>query len=771
MMKIQNGNRSSMVLKGAYLIFHTCQKHLLSAGLFLFCFSLTAQNKYTVLDENKAPLAGAIVELSENGNLVLRTSSDAQGIFTITRKDSAPLVTISFIGYNDYVSALSDLSVTIKLTPSSNLLKQVSVTGQYAPTSVEKSMHKLSIISKDRIQSQGVNTLNELLLQENNIRISRDNILGSGISMMGISGQNVKILVDGVPVIGRLDGNIDLSQINLNTVERIEIIEGPMSVAYGTDALAGTINIITNSNRAPINELQFRAFHESVGNYNTTGHLKIPVAKGQITFSGGRNFFDGWDQGDGYNLLPEANLADESRVLSWNPKEQLFGKVSLNKKLNQFNTTLNISPFHEKITNRGNPRAPYQVTAFDDYYQTYRLDNSITVKGKIKENFFLDATAAYDLFERRKQTVVKDLITLNEVTSANADDQDTSRFDLAMFRATLSKTDFSKKISYQLGVHLERESSYGKRIENTEQFISDYAAFGSFTYAANERLTVKPAVRMAYNSEFNHPIIPSLNIKYNLKKNTLRLSYAKGFRAPELKELYFNFVDSNHNIQGNRDLNPETSHLVNANLTRNIVQANQIIKLSLSAFYTSIKDQISLASASDTEFTYFNISEFKTNGVSFTSKYVKQSWNMSLGTSCIGRFSNIENSEEVNPFIYSPEVNTNIQYDFKKAKLKANLFMKYTGRLLAFRENQDGTITESIVSDYTMVDFTLAKKLLKDKITLSAGVRNVLDITNLERTGAPIGQIHVPSGSSLPFSYGRSIFFSFQLNLRSDVKK
>ena len=54
-------------------------------------------------------------------------------------------------------------------------------------------------------------------------------------------------MIDDVAVIGRLNGNIDLSQINLNNVERIEIVEGPLSVEYGTDALAGTINLITKS--------------------------------------------------------------------------------------------------------------------------------------------------------------------------------------------------------------------------------------------------------------------------------------------------------------------------------------------------------------------------------------------------------------------------------------------------------------------------------------------------------------------------------------------
>ena len=67
----------------------------------------------------------------------------------------------------------------------------------------------------------------------------------SNVEMMGMSGRNMKILLDGVPLVDRSDLKEGLNQIDINTVERIEIVEGPMSVVYGTDALAGVINIIT----------------------------------------------------------------------------------------------------------------------------------------------------------------------------------------------------------------------------------------------------------------------------------------------------------------------------------------------------------------------------------------------------------------------------------------------------------------------------------------------------------------------------------------------
>ena len=69
------------------------------------------------------------------------------------------------------------------------------------------------------------------------------------MSLQGLSGEHIKFLIDGVPVIGRMDGNVDLSQLNMYNVDHIEIVEGPMSVIYGSNALAGAVNIITKENK------------------------------------------------------------------------------------------------------------------------------------------------------------------------------------------------------------------------------------------------------------------------------------------------------------------------------------------------------------------------------------------------------------------------------------------------------------------------------------------------------------------------------------------
>ena len=72
--------------------------------------------------------------------------------------------------------------------------------------------------------------------------------------------------------------------------------------------------------------------------------------------------------------------------------------------------------------------------------------------------------------------------------------------------------------------------------------------------------------RVAYNTKYESPITPSLNLKYEVKKTIFRASYARGFRAPSLKELYLQFYDSNHQIEGNEELVAERSHNFNLNI-------------------------------------------------------------------------------------------------------------------------------------------------------------------------------------------------------------
>ena len=118
------------------------------------------------------------------------------------------------------------------------------------------------------IKLKNFQTVSDVLISQSSFKISHDNVLGDGLKIQGLGGQNVKVMIDEVPIVDRLDGNIDLSQISLNNIERIEIIEGAFfcSLWYGN---LDNCNIITKKSNEKIN-FDFTNFYETVGRLNNS---------------------------------------------------------------------------------------------------------------------------------------------------------------------------------------------------------------------------------------------------------------------------------------------------------------------------------------------------------------------------------------------------------------------------------------------------------------------------------------------------------------------
>ncbi len=117
-------------------------------------------------------------------------------------------------------------------------LDDIVVTAQYLPTEARNSVHKVTVINNREWKEQGVMTLSGLLQRQLTMNVSPDPILGNGLSIQGLGGQNVQIMIDGIPVIGRLGGEIDLTQLDLSRFARVEIITGALSAVllYTSDA-------------------------------------------------------------------------------------------------------------------------------------------------------------------------------------------------------------------------------------------------------------------------------------------------------------------------------------------------------------------------------------------------------------------------------------------------------------------------------------------------------------------------------------------------------
>jgi len=709
-----------------------------------------------------------------NGTDTIYHSTDANGQVNITEY-SGKRVLVTHIAYLPQLNSIKPSSAkkTIFLEPKQEALEEVVVTGYASPVMANKSIRQVKVIGRDRIEQQAAVNLRDLLTNDLNFRISEDAILGSQISLQGLSGAKIKVLIDGVPVIGRLDGNIDLSQINLNDIERVEIVEGPMSVQYGTDAVAGTINLITKRKATSKGEYQVNSYYESAGRYNFDGTVDFPMGEYKAHISLGRNFFGGYDPNE------------SSRSQLWNPKEQYFSSIGLQKRFEKIMLRYRGDLFDEEIRNLGeiqritvqqDTNNISQAYALDDYYYTRRINNSLYADYYITDSLKLKVFAAHNYFRRIKNTLNKNLTTGNELVVADDDLQDTTVFHTYSSRLFLNHN-WKKYLSYQVGYDFSYEENTGQRIAGDFKSITDAAVFATVDYLPVKSLTIQPGLRYAYNSRFEAPLIGSLAMRYQIDSNWIaRLSYGQGFRAPSLKELYFLFVDENHNILGNQDLVAETSHNYQLSFSFRKRFASFALEAKASGFFNDIENEIRLVTVIDPDdsdprglFRNENIAQTQTTGGSLSTTIIYKEWKLETGATFIGlknslAFEDVANTANLDGFNFYPQARFNLSYYFKKMGLRPSLFVNYTGARTDLVQNTDGELLQTTFEPYTIADFTLQKHFWKKKISLDAGLKNIFNVTNIQANSTSAGGTHSSGNRSVLFSYGRTWFTRLRLN-------
>lgn len=750
---------------------------LVFALLFAVLFSYATEAGNTnstvkvVRQDNGQPLQDAIVHVvplkdigAQKGKFTTGLT-DGFGNFFFNITDPV-IINISFLGFTSITDTLyTPDSRTFFIVPMSQNMNDVVVTGQYSANSIKKSVYEVKVITAEQLKTKGANNLREALQNELNIDLGQDAVFGSSLGINGISGEGVKIMVDGVPIVGRLDGKLDLSQINVNNIERIEIVEGPLSVIYGSDAMGGVINVITKTFQKEKVNLNLKAYYETVGQYNIELNAGFAFKKNQVYLSAGRNFFDGF-----------TTLDTVPRFQEWKPKEQYFADAKYIYTGNRFRVSLLGSFFRELMLDRS---APHQALSYDNgdttltyvgsdyHYLTYRPRFSTSFMYRFADNNQLEVLLAYSGFIRFTNKYVKDLVTLNEHLVPDDSEQDTAYYHQILFRPTYTFPVWRNKLQFQFGGEVSKEYTAQHRIENGHQDMTDLAFFGCLKFAPVEGLDVQPAMRIIYNSRFPAPLVPSINFKYNYQdKVVARLSYSRGFRAPSLKELYLDFFNSDHNIQGNKDLKAETSHTVNASISYSQnIKNGHTISFTPGGFYNYITNKIDLvqvaAPAGALKFEYFNIKNYITYGADAELSY---KWNrLMLMTSGMFTYYNLSNttSKSDRVIMFSPDVTVGGSYTIPKAELSLNVSYKYNGSKPLFSVNSG--IQAGTRADYHMLDVSLARNFWKDRIQIIVGGKNLLGVTNVATANvSAVG--HSIDPNRVNIGWGRTFFTSLVLH-------
>jgi outer membrane receptor for ferrienterochelin and colicins len=459
---------------------------------------------------------------------------------------------------------------------------------------------------------------------------------------------------------------------------------------------------------------------------------------------------------------------DTSRYQEWKPKEQYFGTFNYNYSGKFLNIGAKTEYYNEEIQNKGNPvLTPYQAYAFDDYYFTRRLNQSLFVESRLKNNAKILFTNAYDNYRRIDNTYRKDLVTLDQELSTGAGTQDTTTFDEWTMRGTYSSVLPSRKINFQVGYDINLQSGAGVNLVSGIQHLNDYAAFGSFEYQLFKGFNLRPGLRFAYNTDYGAPLTPSLNVKYDFRNRyTLRASYARGFRSPSLKELNLEFVDVNHNIHGNDSLKAETSDNFNLTFTaRNKIGPNNL-KAEVSFFYNNIRNIITLAliDPSTNYYTYINLDRYKTRGTTFTAEFQMKHAAFYAGFSLLGLYNTLADTFNIEKFSLTPEFQGNFTYTFTKANMDGAIYFKNTGSTPGYSLDAQGNVYQTFLESYSIMDASLTKYFWKKHMALTAGVKNIFNVTDL-KSNALGESFHSSDSGAVPYAIGRFFFASLQLKL------
>jgi outer membrane receptor for ferrienterochelin and colicins len=732
----------------------------LSLLTFLFWgVALNAQTLLKVLNiETHEPVPFATLSFE---NLISReksggiTNSNGELLKAISGKT---LVNISSIGYITVADTITNISEQIiYLTPSLIELDDVVVTATAKPQVRDKSIYKIDVISNAQIKERAAINLGDLLSTQSSLRVEQNGSLGSSVRMQGLSGNQVKILIDGVPVIGRVNGNIDLNQLNLQNTDHIEIIEGPMSVIYGSDAMGGVINIISKENNKKTVNASSEIYYETIGKYNASAQASIHKKNNTLSIVGSRNFFQG-----------AALSGDSGRVQTWRPRLQynfdgnyLFTKNTAKFKysLSLFKEEYRILAYPgkaDKAFGKTDSSFLYHAIAFDAFNFTHRTANKAEYNNTLKNNT-VNLVAAYSTFWRSLNTYRNDLTLLQKTTDGVAN-QDTQTISSVMVRGMWSN-DAVKNLEFFGGTEFNFDHAVDKSDFGTKD-MTDLAGFLNLKYTPIEAISFQPGVRLIYNSSFSTPVVYAINLKFQPnRKWSGRLSFAKGYRSPTLKELYFKYTALDHQVYGNPNLKPEYSNNLNAVISYTGNYSDSQAGLSLSGFYNQMKNKIDYLQDPNNELkaSLINlpIELYKNFGGNLITNFrIIQTFTFEAGIG-LTAVSTLKNSSSFN---YSRNYTASFNYRNKKSMYNIAVNYKYYGNFVIYSAVllPDGKLdvtNEALAGGYHSMDALINKQLLKNKIDLGIGVKNIFDNTRVNTSGINNGGV-----SAGLVGYGRSYF-------------
>ena len=682
-----------------------------------------------------------------------------------------------------------------KDTISVTELEQVVVTGQYNPQSIKKSVHNITVIDKEQIKRQAANSLADLLNFNLNLTVISDSETGqSTISFFGFDSQYVLILVDNVPLVSDngLGNNVDLTQINLDDVERIEVVEGAMGVEYGANAVTGVINIITKKSSDSKWKITATLQEETVSDeyewFDKGRHVQAVTAS--------HNINDNWYTSIGFNRNDFAGFFnnrqgknyyenDGLRGYDWLPKEQYTTNALLSYNKNNHKFFYKFEYFNEEI-NFYNPSVRSNIdvvtqtsnpSATDRIYTTNRFYNHINGSGNFKSGVRYNVSLSYQQQKRRLNEFNYFILTQEKTNETDEVYQSSKVF---FSKGSLSNLFQREKFKAELGYEVTMQNGFDTEASGSEtstpksEKLNNFAIYGSSEIQINDNLSLRPGMRFNVNSKFDSKFVASLTARQQLNNGLeIRANFGSAYRTPNFQELYYYFVDANHDVRGNENLKPEdgVSAFLNFKKTSWIGE-NTRLENQIKFNYLNLSDKIELAvvNFSPLQYEYINIDTYKLWGITTDNTIKTENWNFGLGASLLGMSRELKNEANANDeFLYNFQLTSSTTYYVEKWKTAISLIYKFNGKQKEYSAvggtDTSGNSNFSLVTrdSFHWLDASIKKSFFNDKIETTLGARNLLDVTRVNSSFSSTSSHG--SGNSFLLGYGRSFYLKLLYKL------
>lgn len=476
-------------------------------------------------------------------------------------------------------------------------LKTVVVTANKIQVNRNNVPLSISVIGREEIESSSESALLPVLSQRvPGLFVTQRGITGFGVSsgaagtvnIRGVGqGNKVLMLFDGQPQWAGVFGHALPDTYVASDIERVEVIRGPGSLLYGSNAMGGVVNIITRHHTREGRRTQARIMY---GSYNTQKYMV----------------------NNGYNIGNFSSFIsiNHDRTDGHRPNSQFHitnGFANLGYKItDHYKATADLSLAKYKTHNPGTIEAPM----LDNVMDILRGTTSFAL-----ENNYEKSSGALRVFYNWGNHEINDGYTAGQQPRSylfRSDDHNTGILLYQSFRLFQGNS-FTAGIDYKnWGGHAWNDSINGKQGEIVNKTVNEIAGYVIMQQDLAEMVSLNAGVRYEHSSAYGNQWVPQAGFALRpFEGTTLKGSFSKGFRSPTLRELYISYPPYS---LANPDLKPE--NMLNYELSLGQYLLDNRLYAEVTAFYIDGKNMISVSNRKLT-----NIGRFYNKGIEAEARY------------------------------------------------------------------------------------------------------------------------------------------------------